>query len=514
MKNNLLITVLQALRVPHTAGFAEELFESHPYRHSLLGLSLLLRAYGVENVGMQLDDKSQLTRLQTPFVAQVADGLAVVTETGPRGVRYRLDGKDMHMPEDRFRETWTGVVLLLQPDAGSGEPDYARHRGSHRTERTLAALLAVCAGIVLAAGTAMGNAPFGALRLSALLAAALGTGVGVLLCLRQMRVAADAVDRLCSIFHKGGCNDVLDSPAARMPGGVSWTEAGTGYFLVQLLALLLAPDLLPAIAVAALAALPYTLWSLWYQRWRAHSWCPLCLCVLFVLWLQAGMFLAFGVYTAGLFRPQLLPELAVFGAACLAATLALHFLLPVRGRLRRAGTWRYAYRRIKLRREVFDALLAAQETLPDPTEASSVVFGPDDAPYTVTVLTNPYCNPCAAIHAGLHRLVAAGLRLRYVFTSFGPDFDPVSRLMIAAYRQLGPERALKVYDEWYAGGRARGEKFFAAHGIQPDDPQAEEEYARHRAWQEAARRYATPTILVNGHTLPPEYDVAELARIV
>ncbi len=83
MKNNLLLTVLQALRVPHTASFAEELFESHPYRHSLLGLSLLLRAYGVENVGMQLDDKSQLTRLQTPFVAQVADGLAVVTETGP-----------------------------------------------------------------------------------------------------------------------------------------------------------------------------------------------------------------------------------------------------------------------------------------------------------------------------------------------------------------------------------------------------------------------------------------------
>ena len=39
MKNNLLLTVLQALRVPHTAGFAEELFESHPYRHSLLGLS-------------------------------------------------------------------------------------------------------------------------------------------------------------------------------------------------------------------------------------------------------------------------------------------------------------------------------------------------------------------------------------------------------------------------------------------------------------------------------------------
>lgn len=63
MKGNLLITVLQALKIPYTADYADELFESHPYRHTLLGLSQMLKTYGVENVGMQLDDKSQLAQL-------------------------------------------------------------------------------------------------------------------------------------------------------------------------------------------------------------------------------------------------------------------------------------------------------------------------------------------------------------------------------------------------------------------------------------------------------------------
>lgn len=65
---NILTETLRALKVPFTSSYANQVYEEHPYRESLYGLSQILKSYGVENLGLKLKDKTQIESLETPCV--------------------------------------------------------------------------------------------------------------------------------------------------------------------------------------------------------------------------------------------------------------------------------------------------------------------------------------------------------------------------------------------------------------------------------------------------------------
>ncbi len=112
-----------------------------------------------------------------------------------------------------------------------------------------------------------------------------GIYIGYLLILKQLKIQHSHADKICSIFKKrSSCNDILGSPASKFAGVISWSEVGLGYFTSNMLLLVLFPALVHYLALINICALPYTLWSVWYQRFRAHIWCPLCLIVQTLLW--------------------------------------------------------------------------------------------------------------------------------------------------------------------------------------------------------------------------------------
>lgn len=128
MKYNLFLSLLDALDIPYTEEFSEERFQEHPYHDSLLGISLLLKEYGVSNQDLRLDNKSDIRRIPLPFVAQVSGNLVVVTRVTPEQVTYVSFGESFTIPLERFLSMWSGIALLPFPDEDSGEPDYQKHR--------------------------------------------------------------------------------------------------------------------------------------------------------------------------------------------------------------------------------------------------------------------------------------------------------------------------------------------------------------------------------------------------
>ena len=115
--------------------------------------------------------------------------------------------------------------------------------------------------------------------------------------------------------ERGGCDVIATSKASRLFGVFSWSEIGFGYFGVSLVTLLLYPHLWPALAACNILCLPYTVWSLTYQKFVARHWCTLCVGVQLTLWalflcwlaggwvakifpLHADLFVLMGVYIA------------------------------------------------------------------------------------------------------------------------------------------------------------------------------------------------------------------------
>lgn len=284
-EKSLFTSFLQALEVPCTGDYSDRRFATMPFR-SLFGLTRLLGEYGIESRGLQLADKSRIVALKAPFMAQTADSFVVVTAVGQASVDFVDDeGVGQSLPTGDFIGRWTGVVLQAFPCDGSCEPDYERHRLTAAGRRVMRALFWPVALLLIGLALAIdGGWRSGAVLMGVVVSAA-GLGVSYLLVLKQLGVKSHVAERVCGVVQAGGCDDVLATEASKFFGLFGWSEVGVAYFSVTLGALLLFPASEPTVAVFNILCLPFSFWSVWYQRYRARAWCTLCLTVQGLLWL-------------------------------------------------------------------------------------------------------------------------------------------------------------------------------------------------------------------------------------
>ena len=64
-----------------------------------------------------------------------------------------------------------------------------------------------------------------------------------------MRVESWYADKICSLFKQKDCNNVLETDVAKLFGVIGWSEIGFGYFLTNILLLLLFPASVTMIAL-------------------------------------------------------------------------------------------------------------------------------------------------------------------------------------------------------------------------------------------------------------------------
>ena len=132
---------------------------------------------------------------------------------------------------------------------------------------------------------------------------------------------------------------------------------------------------------------------------------------------------------------------------------------------------------------VFKALTLGQKQVPTGEDATHLVFGRLDAEHVLTVFSNPYCNPCAKMHERLKQLGKADLRIEYVLTAFNDELETANRYLIAAYQQLGAEKAMQILDDWYAGGKDSKDDFFKSYSLNPKTSDVDAEMQLHRNFQ-------------------------------
>ncbi len=333
---SLLCDFLDALGVPNTRGYADHAFATMPFK-SLFGFSRQLKAYGIDSVAAQWADKSVLPSIPTPFLARKTDGTFVIVEEisdGGGEVKFRCshDG-EFSLPVETFESAWSGLALLAYPSASSAEPDLAAHRFAEFTTRAKGWLLALCALILLGAGIVNAAVWSSLSHIALLLVDLAGLGVTWLLILKTLKVSSKSADRICAVMQDQGCDTVLEQKASSFFGIVSWSEVGLSYFAVSTLTLLIFPGALQWLALVNLCCLPFTFWSIWYQHWRLHTWCTLCVTTQALLWLQAGAYLWAGAWVGGLtLTASVIILIAAYGAALLATNRVVTFIKRYRAK--------------------------------------------------------------------------------------------------------------------------------------------------------------------------------------
>lgn len=317
---------LKELKVPHTVAYSDAQFHTLSFK-SLFGLKKLLDSYAIDSAGYLLNNKDELSKLTPPFLAQSVDrSILLVKGFDAFNVTYDYYGHTITESTGDFKEKWSGVVFLAFPTARSSEPDFHRHRITEIISSLSAYALAAAALTVFIYFFISRGLYSHVSTILITLFNLCGLYLSYMLLQKSLNIHTRTNDRVCSVLEKGGCDTIVSSSASKLFGVFSWSEVGFGYFGVSLATLLLFPHLWPSLAVFNACCLPYTCWSIWYQRFRAHHWCTLCVGVQATLWLLFFSYLGGGLFSR--FLP-VHPDATVLLAVYVFAVLLLNMILRI-----------------------------------------------------------------------------------------------------------------------------------------------------------------------------------------
>jgi protein-disulfide isomerase/uncharacterized membrane protein len=485
----------------------------------------MLSDYGIENAATRIADKeNDITAIETPFIAHFGGDFVVIYTVGSKEVSFLWRGNNHVLPIAEFIEAWTGIVLLAEPSEKSGEPEYKEHRKKERLNfLKKAAFFSTCTLILLITYiNQLFNYPTNQLfsysviplfRYSVILLFNLtGVYISYLLVLKQMHIHSRYADKICSLFSKSDCNNVLESEAAKLWGVFGWSEIGLGYFSANVVLLLFLPQTISLLALINIVTLPYSFWSVWYQKVKAKQWCPLCLIVQVLLWSFFILNCIFGHIHFQLFNYSVIP-LFFIGSIYAIFVFGFNLLIPNLSRGNEVEQVKQEINAIKADEAVFKALLT-QQTHYDVSEVDSqIIFGNPDANLKITILTNPFCNPCAKMHKRVKKMLQDTNRkvsVQYILSSFNADLEYANRYLIAVYLQKEQNEFEDIIAGWFEKGKSLKEVFFDKLQLVMNHPAIETEFQKHEAWREKTQIRATPTIFVNGYKLPDNYKIEDL----
>ena len=369
----------------------------------------------------------------------------------------------------------------------------------------------IVAGILVSGITCISQSLFSNTGITSLLTVNLiGIYIGYLLVLKQLHIHSQYADKICSLFSKSDCNNVLESEAAKLWGVFGWSEIGLGYFTANIFILLFLPHLIPYLALVNILALPYTVWSIWYQKVKAKQWCQLCLIVQVLLW---AIFILNGIFGYWQLPGFDLQDMLIAGCLYALPIFTFNLLIPKLSEGNQVEQLRQEINSIKANEDVFKALLIKQPHYEVNPDDSQILFGNPDAGLWITILTNPFCNPCAKMHKRVEKFLHETnnkVCVQYIFSSFKPDLNFANKYLIAAYLEKEQNEFEGIIADWFEKGKILKEDFFKDLHLNMENPAIEAEFQQHESWKEKTQLRATPTILVNGYQLPGNYKIEDL----
>jgi len=531
-------TFTNLLAVKLSASTIEKDLEVHPDYPSLLSISDVLNNYDIENIGIKLEP-DKFKEIPTPFITQLKgknsnnDFFTVVTSLNNDQVNF-LDPekyKWVTLPYPDFLKRCSGIILLAEAGENAGEKEYFKKVKIEKRKKISQTAISIAIPlIVLFASITCFNQHTTSALLSVIFSflTLAGCIAGVLLIWYEVDQHNPLLKQICSGGKKINCGAVLQSKAAKI-AGISWSTIGLSYFAGMLLLLLFGgltnPRILFLTAWINVAAIPYVIFSIYYQ-WRiAKQWCILCLAVQAMLVLQFTI--AFlGDWHALIHIENITSELIIqtFTAFTI-PFLTITILLPALKKAKESKHVNIELQKLKHNPQIFEALLHKQKQVTLSTKGMGITLGNNNAAYKLIKVCNPYCGPCADAHAPIEDLLHnnPNVQVQVLFTATNDDNDartpPVKHLLaIAGTNQESITK--QALDDWYMAKKKDYEAFAAKYPMNGELKQQDAKIEAMKQWCHNVKIEFTPTFFValpaaDGeedklYQLPNMYTVADL----
>jgi len=513
--------ICKELRVKVSFSSLSRLLYEHPYYPSLLAVHDTFKAFGIDTVALKVDDMQQLK--QQTVLVQIKNGVDDELFAYVYGqTEKKLDWYNpiLHRREFikrvEFEKNFTGYIMLFEVQEDAGEKDYNRARREeirqHIIEFSLIWGMPIFLALILIIEVADGNNIWAQYIYALLLL--IGGLVSGLLLAHEYNEYNPVLLNICGRSEKTNCSAVLHSKGSQL-WGIPWSVSGTAYFVGSLSALLVSLFdiyIFTVLAFIHLLALPYVVYSIYYQKTVVKQWCPLCLAVQVVILLLFVTAVFADVYShidAITLKALLVVALCMFLSAAW-----IYFVWKYSMQKRESKYYEQTLKTVKYNPDVFQALLKAGKSITIPTDGYGITIGNPYGNIHIIKVCNPYCAHCADAQPVLQKLAASNsdVKLQMMFT-ISPDSPHYKDYPIDTFLSLNNDGAEieTILAEWYGGKDKDIVAFNKKHPVndrftQMNHVNAEAMYR----FCEQVGITGTPTIFVNGHEMPDIYRVNDL----
>jgi uncharacterized membrane protein len=495
-----------------------EQIQQHPFYPSLFSISdVLENEVGIKNFAVKIKTE-QINEVNLPCLAHLkTKGVeyTLITAIKHDSISYNLNGSNRKLSFADFEKIWTGVVLVSE----SQKQELKQKIEFSQVLTYLLPLFAISLLVIIFSKT-VNLSSFNPLAYTGQFICLLaGLSISILLLIQSLGRSNSLIQQLCGGEAKHNCNHILSSKAAQITTWFSLSDLGFLYFSGSFLILLLSANLLAANAIIYLnlMALPFTFWSVYYQ-WRiAKTWCRLCLMIQGLFWLQA-IFSIWAITQKNMVIdiPNITDVLMLVTAYLFPTLLWLSTKELFKNNIKTPQLKR-ELNRLKYNVDAFKNLLHSQNQYIGTLPKTTIVLGNQNATLKITMVSNPFCNPCAQAHQFLDEWISKGIdfRLNIVYTFTMDDNDRQKQFFkhLLALQKTDEKQVESALHDWYSQDYQKLENWkikYPANSIIDDKIELLEQVN----WCKLNEIQGTPTFFINSYKLPENYRLKDLKYVL
>jgi len=504
---------VKGLGLPVSKAYCSHLIESHPDFPSILSISDTLDNLGIGHKSYSIENLESIKKLTLPFLLQDnrEGGKIIPIENDEALINFESSNKD-----------WKGVVIkIFSEEVLNPNLENEERLGQERSMKRNMLLLAVSIIVLISVAVYDINL----FSLAYLLTSLVGCFFGFLLLSKDLGIENSKIESFCysKKQNRSGCDDLLTSSGSSFLG-FKLSELVLSFFVSQLLVLVIGgsdSDVLMAIYLFNVISIPFVIFSLYYQYFKAKVWCRLCLVVALICVVQ--VILLFNNIGFGLI-PTVEPIAVLL--ACFVVILSLIRILKV-GFFSIEKEW---YRLIRYSRllgtaDTFWSKLSKETKVDYELSDFELRVGSVDAPIQLMLVGNLYCNPCSEYHDEIRSICETYAQEMSLCTRFilsGKDFEDntssnqyLIEYWLTNIHRKGNESELtnNLITDWYK--EMDLEKFKRLYPIDGEiSERSERIQLKHSEWIENVNIPRTPTLYINGFKLPRDYRLDDFRNVI
>jgi uncharacterized membrane protein len=487
---------------------------------TLVSLSDVLTDLKVDNLATRINPY-QLSEIPLPAIAHFEDGTGY-------GTIQKIENNQVECLHDKmgirsesiaeFSQRWQGITLLIQSNEKSGEENYSKSRRFEVIEKLRK--LFIIGGLIVILGYFI-RTHFTNLTIentSYLYAFIITKFAGIIVSSFLIWYIIDAnnsfLRSVCEINSKTSCGNILNSEVAKIFGWLTWSEIGLFYFTGGFITVLFSNNLNETILILKwlnVLALPYTVWSVYYQAFVAKEWCILCLMVQVLLWVEFFTLLPIS-FTLNSESMNSFVNLAI---CFLSITILWAF---IKKPLQNSGQFDETYntlQKIKFDPDFVRGVLSKERMLPPIFEGMKVLrMGNPEAENVITLVLTISCTSCSRTFEEVQRLIDRNnlFKAEIIFATSNNESDEGTQI-VNKILNLPNEKMKEATQNWFKNVKQNQQKWKMKLEIKEASEVDFKQVILHLRWLELAGIFSAPSIFLNKAEIPSVFGITNLEKL-